>query len=92
MRAFSTPHFDDIRVVLIGQDPYHNKNQANGFCFAVNTDVTPPPSLRNIFGSIRKLGSGIAVAPKERTLEDWAEQGVFLLNTVLTVEYVFTYF
>uniref|UniRef100_A0AC34GXD1 Uracil-DNA glycosylase n=1 Tax=Panagrolaimus sp. ES5 TaxID=591445 RepID=A0AC34GXD1_9BILA len=86
-RAFCSPAFYDIKVVLIGQDPYHNPGQANGFCFAVNEHVNPPPSLKNIYGSLRKLGkSDDKITAKERTLEDWAEQGVFLLNTILTVD------
>uniref|UniRef100_A0A914PA77 Uracil-DNA glycosylase n=1 Tax=Panagrolaimus davidi TaxID=227884 RepID=A0A914PA77_9BILA len=86
-RAFSTPSFDDIKVVLIGQDPYHNVGQANGFCFAVNEHIAPPPSLKNIFGLLRKTTrADNSITGKERTLEDWAEQGVFLLNTILTVD------
>ena len=81
--AFEKCHFEDLKVVIIGQDPYHNYNQANGLCFSVNDDVAHPPSLINIFKEI-ETDLGIAY-PKSGNLERWAEQGVFLLNATLTV-------
>jgi uracil-DNA glycosylase len=70
------------RVVILGQDPYHGPNQANGFAFAVNRGVSRPPSLRNIF---KELKDDIEDHQTDETLESWAEQGVILLNSVLTV-------
>lgn len=81
--AFDTCHFEDLKVVIIGQDPYHNYNQANGLCFSVNEDVKHPPSLVNIFKEI-ETDLGIPY-PKSGNLERWAKQGVFLLNATLTV-------
>ncbi len=81
--AFEKCHFEDLKVVIIGQDPYHNYNQANGLCFSVNDDVPHPPSLINIFKEI-ETDLGIPY-PKSGNLECWAEQGVFLLNATLTV-------
>jgi uracil-DNA glycosylase len=73
-----------VRVVILGQDPYHNPGQAHGLCFSVSPGVTPPPSLVNIFRELRDdLG---CVPPGHGCLQHWAEQGVLLLNTVLTVE------
>lgn len=81
--AFENCHFNDLKVVIIGQDPYHNYDQANGLCFSVNDGVTHPPSLINIFKEIENnVGSAI---PKSGNLERWAKQGVFLLNATLTV-------
>ena len=81
--AFEKCRFDDLKVVIIGQDPYHNYNQANGLCFSVNTDVKHPPSLINIFKELETdLNSPY---PNSGNLERWAEQGVFLLNATLTV-------
>ena len=75
--------FDNLRVVIIGQDPYHGPNQANGLCFSVNDEVKIPPSLVNIFKEIRSdLGKEI---PKSGNLKRWADQGVLLLNATLTV-------
>ncbi len=82
-RAFDVCPFDEVKVVILGQDPYHGDNQANGLCFAVNEGVTLPPSLQNIFKEIESdLGR-----PVERSgdLERWARQGVLLLNATLTV-------
>ncbi len=79
----STP-LDKVRVVIIGQDPYHGPGQAHGLSFSVPPGVRTPPSLRNIFKEInRDLGLPI---PKHGCLQSWAEQGVLLLNAVLTVE------
>jgi uracil-DNA glycosylase len=81
--AFDHCSFDDVRVVILGQDPYHGPNQANGLCFSVNDGITSPPSLVNIFKEIRDdLGSPI---PASGNLERWAKQGVLLLNSTLTV-------
>ncbi len=81
--AFEKCHFEDLKVVIIGQDPYHNYNQANGLCFSVNDGVVHPPSLINIF---KEIETDFEVAyPKSGNLERWAEQGVFLLNATLTV-------
>lgn len=74
---------DNIKVVIIGQDPYHGEGQANGLCFSVNEGVPLPPSLRNIFKEIHDdLGKPI---PTSGNLDRWAEQGVLLLNATLTV-------
>lgn len=82
-RAFDNADFEDVRVVIIGQDPYHGPGQANGLCFSVRDGVTFPPSLRNIFKEIQNdLGKPI---PKSGDLERWAQQGVLLLNATLTV-------
>ncbi|ANQ47723.1 uracil-DNA glycosylase [Flammeovirga sp. MY04] len=82
--AFDRCKFDDIKVVIIGQDPYHDVNQAHGLCFSVNDGVKIPPSLRNIFKEI-KNDLGIE-PPTSGNLERWADQGVLLLNATLTVE------
>lgn len=79
----STP-FDRVRVVILGQDPYHNPGQAHGLCFSVLPGVAPPPSLLNIYKELqRDVGF---VPPVHGFLQAWAEQGVLLLNAVLTVE------
>lgn len=79
----STP-FDDVRVVILGQDPYHGPGQAHGLCFSVRPGVNPPPSLVNIF---REIESDLGIAPPDHgCLQAWAERGVLLLNAVLTVE------
>lgn len=76
--------FDDIKVVIIGQDPYHQPGQANGLAFSVNDGIKFPPSLRNIFIELNSdLGIDI---PKSGNLTSWAKQGVFLINSTLTVE------
>lgn len=81
--AFDFCSFDDLKVVIIGQDPYHDIGQANGLCFSVNEDVKHPPSLKNIFKEIEtNLGKPV---PKSGNLERWAQQGVLLLNATLTV-------
>lgn len=81
--AFDHCHFDDVKVVIIGQDPYHGFGQANGLCFSVNDGIAFPPSLQNIFKEIEK-DLGIPF-PKSGNLERWADQGVLLLNATLTV-------
>lgn len=81
--AFDHCAFEDIKVVIIGQDPYHGKDQANGLCFSVQDGVQHPPSLANIFREIeRDLGRPY---PQSGNLKRWAEQGVLLLNATLTV-------
>lgn len=81
--AFDTCHFDDVKIVIIGQDPYHGKGQANGLCFSVNDGIPFPPSLINIFKEIQSdLGQPI---PVTGNLERWAKQGILLLNATLTV-------
>lgn len=76
--------FDRVKVVIIGQDPYHGPNQAHGLCFSVKPGVPAPPSLLNIF---KELKSDLGIeAPSHGSLESWAKQGVLLLNAVLTVE------
>jgi uracil-DNA glycosylase len=82
--AFNSTPFDKVKVVILGQDPYHGKGQAHGLCFSVPKGIKPPPSLVNIFKEIRNdLNLPI---PLEGDLSYWAKQGVFLLNTILTVE------
>ncbi|KQO21157.1 uracil-DNA glycosylase [Flavobacterium sp. Leaf82] len=81
--AFDHCHFDQVKVVIIGQDPYHGPNQANGLCFSVNDGIAFPPSLQNIFKEI-ETDLNIPI-PKTGNLERWADQGVFLLNATLTV-------
>lgn len=81
--AFEKCTFEEVKVVIIGQDPYHGPGQANGLCFSVNDGVPFPPSLKNIFKEIQKdLGKPL---PPSGNLERWAKQGVFLLNATLTV-------
>ena len=83
-RAFDLCPFDKVRVVIIGQDPYHDVNQAHGLCFSVQDGVRIPPSLENIYKELyRDLGKSI---PTSGNLTHWAEQGVLLLNATLTVE------
>ncbi|MBL7746216.1 MAG: uracil-DNA glycosylase [Chitinophagaceae bacterium] len=81
--AFNTTPFDKVKVVILGQDPYHGPRQAHGLCFSVQNGVPPPPSLINIF---KELQDDIGVpVPNHGNLTHWAEQGVFLLNASLTV-------
>jgi uracil-DNA glycosylase len=81
--AFNFCSLQDLKVVIIGQDPYHDHNQANGLCFSVKDGIKHPPSLKNIFKEIAAdLGQEI---PQSGNLEKWAKQGVLLLNTTLTV-------
>lgn len=82
-RAFDKCPFDKLKVVIIGQDPYHGPGQANGLCFSVARGVQFPPSLQNIFKEVHSdIGTPI---PESGELDRWAEQGVLLLNAVLTV-------
>ncbi len=84
LRALALTPLDAVRVVILGQDPYHGPGQAHGLAFSVADGVRPPPSLRNIFLELRAdLG---CTTPASGNLERWARQGVLLLNTVLTVE------
>ena len=81
--AFNLCPFDKVKVVIIGQDPYHGPGQAHGLCFSVQPGVQPPPSLQNIF---KELQSDLGIVPpKDGTLTKWAERGVLMLNTTLTV-------
>ncbi len=82
--AFNHCSFDDVKVVIIGQDPYHGENQANGLCFSVHDGIKHPPSLINIF---KELQTDINKKyPSSGNLEHWADQGVLLLNATLTVK------
>jgi uracil-DNA glycosylase len=81
--AFNTTPFNNVKVVILGQDPYHGHGQAHGLCFSVQTGVPPPPSLINIFKELQE-DIGVPV-PGHGNLTHWAEQGVFLLNASLTV-------
>lgn len=83
-RALELTPRDQVRVVILGQDPYHGPGQAHGLCFSVPPGVRPPPSLANIY---KELKSDLGLPrPKHGFLEHWARQGVLLLNSVLTVE------
>jgi uracil-DNA glycosylase len=79
-KAFKTVPYEKVKVVILGQDPYHKKDQAHGLSFSVPNGVKRPPSLMNIYKEL----NAVELRP-EGSLDDWAEQGVFLLNTVLTV-------
>ncbi len=82
--AFKYTDFDDIKVVIIGQDPYHGENEAHGLCFSVQDGVKIPPSLQNIF---KELKSDLGYEPPQNgSLEKWAKEGVLLLNSILSVE------
>jgi uracil-DNA glycosylase len=83
-RALEVTPLDKVRVVILGQDPYHGPGQAHGLCFSVPPGVRPPPSLSNIY---KELGNDLGLPrPSHGFLEHWARQGVLLLNSVLTVE------
>lgn len=82
-RAFDLTPFDEIKVVIIGQDPYHNDFQASGLCFSVSENVKAPPSLKNIF---TELKDDLGILRTKTELDDWAEQGVLLLNATLSVK------
>ena len=81
--AFSHTPFDSVKVVILGQDPYHGLGQAHGLCFSVPQEIKPPPSLVNIFKEL-KTDLGLEI-PTSGNLEHWAKQGVLLLNATLTV-------
>ena len=82
-KAFELTPLNDVKVVILGQDPYHNEGQANGLCFSVNENISQPPSLRNIFKEIK---NDLKIELRNSgNLERWANQGVFLLNSILTV-------
>lgn len=82
--AFNLTSFDDVKVVLLGQDPYHGPGQAQGLCFSVPENIPLPPSLINIY---KELKSDLGIAPANTgNLSAWAKEGVLLLNSVLTVE------
>lgn len=83
--AFKYTAFEDVKVVILGQDPYHGANQAHGLAFSVKPEVAIPPSLLNIYKELTQDISGFQM-PSNGYLVKWAEQGVLLLNTVLTVE------
>jgi uracil-DNA glycosylase len=83
--AFNLTPFSEVKVVILGQDPYHGEGQAHGLCFSVKKDTLLPPSLRNIFKEISE-DLKIDMPKYNGDLTSWAQQGVFLLNTILTVE------
>lgn len=83
--AFDYCSFDDLKVVIIGQDPYHGDGEANGLCFSVNDGVRIPPSLRNIFREMND-DLGTVFLPTSGNLKPWAKQGVLLLNASLSVQ------
>ena len=83
-KAFELTPFENVKCVIVGQDPYYNINQANGLAFSVNKGVKLPPSLVNIY---KEASDDVGIEiPNHGDLSSWAEQGVFLLNTILTVE------
>lgn len=82
--AFRYTNYDDVKVVILGQDPYHGPNQAEGLSFSVSNEVLKPPSLQNIF---KELESDLGIPfPEHNSLKPWTREGVLLLNAVLTVE------
>lgn len=83
--AFKLTELNQVKVVILGQDPYHGPNQAHGLCFSVLPGIKPPPSLLNIYKELATDIAGFRI-PQHGFLQSWAEQGVLLLNTVLTVE------
>ncbi|PJG83845.1 uracil-DNA glycosylase [Caviibacterium pharyngocola] len=83
--AFKLTEFDQVKVVILGQDPYHGPNQAHGLAFSVKPGIAPPPSLVNMYKELASDIAGFQI-PRHGYLVDWATQGVLLLNTVLTVE------
>ncbi len=82
-RALELTSFEDVKLVILGQDPYHNDFQANGLCFSVSEKVSAPPSLKNIF---KELEEDLGISRTNPELDDWAKQGVLLLNGTLTVK------
>ncbi len=83
--AFDYCSFDDLKVVIIGQDPYHGEGEANGLCFSVNENMKIPPSLRNIFREVNSDLDSLFL-PTSGNLERWAKQGILLLNATLSVQ------
>lgn len=83
--AYKMIELNDIKVVIIGQDPYHGKNQAHGLAFSVNKGIKIPPSLKNMYKELENSVENFKM-PEHGYLKSWSEQGVFLLNNVLTVE------
>ncbi|WP_438864560.1 uracil-DNA glycosylase [Neptunicella sp.] len=83
--AFKLTPLDKVKVVILGQDPYHGPGQAHGLCFSVKPDIPAPPSLQNMYKELATDIEGFQI-PSHGYLQSWAEQGVLLLNTVLTVE------
>lgn len=82
-RAFELCPFENVKVVILGQDPYHGPGQANGLCFSVNDNVTLPPSLQNIY---KEIAADLNIPnPTKGNLDNWAKQGILLLNATLTV-------
>ncbi|WP_209389734.1 MULTISPECIES: uracil-DNA glycosylase [unclassified Chryseobacterium] len=81
-RALEITPFEEVKVVIIGQDPYHNDFQANGLCFSVSEQVAAPPSLKNIF---TELKDDLGIERNSKELDDWGKQGVLMLNATLTV-------
>jgi uracil-DNA glycosylase len=82
--AFNQTPFNNVRVVILGQDPYHGPGQAHGLCFSVQDGVQPPPSLINIYKEI-EADIGVGMSPRYGNLTKWAQQGILLLNAFLTV-------
>ena len=83
--AFNTTSWNNIKVIILGQDPYHNPKQAMGLCFSVPKGIKVPPSLKNIF---KELNTDLNITiPEHGDLSEWASQGVFLLNAMLTVQH-----
>ena len=82
-KPFKLCNIDDVKVVIIGQDPYHGENEATGLAFSVEDNIKTPPSLRNIF---IELNNDLKINKTNNSLDNWAKQGVFLINSVLTVE------
>lgn len=82
-RALELTPFEEVKVVIIGQDPYHNYFQANGLCFSVSEEVSAPPSLKNIFVELK---ADLGIERTKTELDDWAKQGVLLLNATLSVK------
>lgn len=80
--AFRYTDYDDVKVVILGQDPYHGENEAHGLSFSVPEGITMPPSLRNIF---KELYNDLGIKRTSTNLKDWADQGVLLLNSIMTV-------
>ncbi len=85
LRALEVTPFNEVKVVILGQDPYHGPNQANGLAFSVHKGIPIPPSLRNIYKELSEDIEGF-ISPSHGDLSSWAKQGVLLLNTVLSVQ------